>query len=67
LLQQFAVEHGDGRRLARFDFRGVSPLFVEQPFSLEGRAAADGSLELWARGAQGELAMSATAVFDQGA
>jgi 3-methylfumaryl-CoA hydratase len=67
LLQQFAVEHGDGRRLARFDFRGVSPLFVERPFSLEGRTAADGSLELWARGPQGELAMSATAAFDPGA
>ncbi|WP_321962115.1 FAS1-like dehydratase domain-containing protein [Paraburkholderia sp. J7] len=63
LLQQFAVEHGGGRRLARFDFRGVSPLFVDRAFSLEGRAAAEGGLDLWARGAQGELAMSATAVF----
>lgn len=64
LLQQFALEHGDGRRLARFDFRGVSPLFIDRPFSLEGRAAPDGGLELWARGAQGELAMSASATFE---
>jgi len=63
LLQQFALEHGAGRSLARFEFRGVSPLFVARPFSLEGRQAADGSLVLWARGPDGELAMSATADF----
>jgi 3-methylfumaryl-CoA hydratase len=63
LLQQFALEHGDGRPLARFDFRGVTPLFVDQPFLLEGRRGDDGTLELWARGPQGELAMSAVAAF----
>jgi 3-methylfumaryl-CoA hydratase len=63
LLQQFALEHGEGRPLARFDFRGVTPLFVGQPFLLEGRRGADGTLELWARGPQGELAMSAAAAF----
>jgi 3-methylfumaryl-CoA hydratase len=31
LLQQFALEHGAGRPLARFDFRGASPLFVGRP------------------------------------
>lgn len=64
LLQQLAVEHGGGRRLAQFDFRGVSPLFVDRAFRLEGQALADGSLALWARGPDGELAMSATAAFD---
>jgi 3-methylfumaryl-CoA hydratase len=64
LLQQFAVEHGSGRRLSRFDFRGVTPLFVDRAFQLEGRAASDGSLLLWARGPDGELAMSATAAFE---
>jgi len=64
LLQQLAVEHGGGRRLAAFEFRGVSPLFVDRAFRLEGHALADGSLALWARGPDGELAMSATAAFD---
>jgi 3-methylfumaryl-CoA hydratase len=61
LLQQFALEHGSGRALARFDFRGVTPLFVGRPFRLEGRRAEDDTLVLWARGPEGELAMSATA------
>ena len=39
LLQQFALEHGAGRSLARFDFRGVTPLFVGRAFQLEGRRA----------------------------
>ena len=63
LLQQFALEHGAGRALARFDFRGVTPLFVGRAFQLEGRQADDGTLALWARGPAGELAMSATAAF----
>ena len=63
LLQQLALEQGGGRQLAQFDFRGVSPLFVTRGFRLEGKRAADGSLALWARGPDGELAMSATATF----
>ena len=63
LLQQFALEHGGGRPLARFDFRGVSPLFAGRAFQLEGREAEGGTLALWARGPDGELAMSATAAF----
>lgn len=63
LLQQLALQQGQGRALSRFDFRGVSPLFVNRGFQLEGHAADDGSLSLWARGPNGELAMSATATF----
>jgi len=63
LLQGFAVEHAGGRQLAGFDFRGVNPLFVDRPFTLEGRQADDGALAVWARGPDGELAMSATATF----
>ncbi len=63
LLQQFALEHGGGRPLARFDFRGVTPLFVGRPFQLEGREGPGDTLALWARGPDGELAMSATATF----
>lgn len=63
LLQQFALEQGEGRPLARFEFRGVNPLFVSRSFRLEGRKAEDGTLVLWARGPDGELAMSAMASF----
>jgi len=63
LLQQLALEQGGGRPLSRFDFRGVSPLFVSRAFRLEGKRAEDGTLALWARGPDGELAMSATAEF----
>ena len=63
LLQQFALEHGAGRPLARFEFRGATPLFVGRAFQLEGRQVEDGTLALWARGPDGELAMSATAAF----
>jgi len=63
LLQQLALQHGGGRALARFEFRGVMPLFVGRPFQLEGRSSAEDTLALWARGPDGELAMSATATF----
>jgi 3-methylfumaryl-CoA hydratase len=63
LLQQLALDRGAGRMLARFDFRGVTPLFVGRTFLLEGRPAEDGALALWARGPEGELTMSATASF----
>jgi 3-methylfumaryl-CoA hydratase len=64
LLQQFALEHGAGRRLARFEFRGISPLIVDRGFQLEGRPEPDGTtLALWARGPDGELSMSASAAF----
>ena len=61
LLQQLALEYGEGRPLARFEFRGVSPLFVSRAFRIEGHTQEDGTLALWARGPDGELAMSATA------
>jgi 3-methylfumaryl-CoA hydratase len=63
LLQQFALEQGSGRPLARFDFRGVAPLFVGRAFQLEGRQGEEGALAMSARGPDGELAMSATAAF----
>jgi len=63
LLQQLALEQGGGKPLARFEFRGVNPLFVGRAFRIEGRDAGDGTLALWARGPDGELAMSATAAF----
>jgi 3-methylfumaryl-CoA hydratase len=62
LLQQLALAQGGGRLLGSFEFRGVSPLFVGRSFRVEGRTEGDG-LALWARGPDGELAMSATATF----
>lgn len=62
LLQGFATT--EGRRLSRFDFRGVAPLFADRPFSLEAAADTDGTLSLWAKGPDGELAMQATAVLE---
>ncbi|MFI0474640.1 MaoC family dehydratase N-terminal domain-containing protein [Halomonas sp. HMF6819] len=64
LLQQFAIDHAEGRQLKQFDFRGVAPLIVNRPFKLEGRRGDGDTLEVWARGPQGELAMSATARFE---
>ena len=60
LLQGFAAPTGG--RLARFEFRGVAPLFVDRPFTLEAGPADDGTLPLWAKGPDGELAMQASAV-----
>ncbi len=62
-LQQLAQAQGGGRKLARFEFRGVAPLIAGRAFRIEGRDADDGTLALWARGPDGELAMSATAAF----
>jgi len=43
--------------------RGLISLFAARPFRLEGGPLQDGSLALWARGPDGELAMSATVEF----
>ena len=48
--------------LKSFKFRAVSPLFDIAPFSVHGRPGADGQVALWARNAQGNLAMEAEAV-----
>ena len=65
LLQNFAREIRSDARLARFDFRGVHPLFVSSPFTLEAKRSESEpeALDLWARGPSGELAMRASAGF----
>lgn len=51
-----------GRPVARFEFKAASPLFDTAPFVVAGRV--DGQeAHLWARGPQGQLAMSASATF----
>ncbi len=62
LLQGFAMRSRGGAKLVRFAFRGVSPLFADQPFRLEAMPEGEG-LSLWARGPEGELAMRAEAIF----
>jgi 3-methylfumaryl-CoA hydratase len=64
LLQGVAARRG-GRPLARFEFRGMSPLFVGSSFKLEGKMVDGGgrAFDLWASGPNGELAMRASAQF----
>jgi 3-methylfumaryl-CoA hydratase len=49
-------------RLASFSFRAMSPLFDISDFTVCGTPGADGSVALWARNADGFLAMEAQAV-----
>ena len=49
--------------LATFEFRAVKPLFDTAAFQVCGCSAGDGkTIHLWARNAEGALAMDATAV-----
>ena len=55
-LNEFAMD--------KFEYRAVSPLFGNQPFTIACQTAGDkspGQLQLWAANADGELAMHATA------
>lgn len=64
LLQDLATRCNPERKLSHFSFRGMAPLFVDRPFHVEAKSGEDeGSLDLWARGPDGELAMQASAVF----
>lgn len=64
LLQGLAVRCRPEAALARFDYRGVSPLFADRGFALQAAASAEGGgLSLWARGPDGALAMRAEAEF----
>jgi 3-methylfumaryl-CoA hydratase len=47
--------------LRRFEFRALAPLFDIAPFDVCGRPEDDGRVSLWAQGADGALAMRATA------
>lgn len=54
------ARRNDPRRLKSFRFRAMSPLFDIAPFSVHGAPSADGAgAKLWARNAQGGLAMEA--------
>ena len=51
-----------GRHPKSFSFRGVSPLAGMQLFYIQGTKTGS-TLDLWAKTAGGDLAMSAQAVF----
>jgi 3-methylfumaryl-CoA hydratase len=64
LLHGLAVRSRNDARLFRFEYRGMTPLFVDQDFYLEaGPGGGEGDLKLWARGSSGGLAMKAQAIF----
>jgi 3-methylfumaryl-CoA hydratase len=61
LVELLRSERPDAR-LSRFSFRAISPLFDLFPFEVCGRPGPDGNMvDLWARNADGGLAMQATA------
>ncbi|WP_118138637.1 MaoC family dehydratase N-terminal domain-containing protein [Oceanicella sp. SM1341] len=62
LLAQLLIRMADRMlpRLARFSFRATAPVFHDETFETCARPEGDG-LSLWVRGADGRLAMSATA------
>jgi 3-methylfumaryl-CoA hydratase len=60
LLAGLASRLARTRQMQRFSFRAVSPLFVNNAFTLNARKSASG-FELWAADCNGILAMTATA------
>jgi 3-methylfumaryl-CoA hydratase len=66
LLQGLAVRAFCEKRLVRFSFRGIQPLFAGNPFRI-GAARVEGNaneLTVWARTEDGALATQATAYFE---
>lgn len=61
LLELLRREQPD-RRLVRYAFRAVSPLFDTVPFEVRGVAGEAGAVRLWAAGPAGQLAMEAEAL-----
>lgn len=62
LLTDVLRRNMPGASIASFSFRAVKPLFANAPFAVCGRPEGDGkTVALWARDAEGWLAMDATA------
>ena len=62
LLAQLAAEVAPGRKLARFAYRALAPLYDGQPVDLCAQAYG-GDLKLWAQDHAGVVAMTADAAF----
>ena len=65
LLMQDALNRCPEARPVRFEFKAVSPLFDTAPFEICGKHGQPGTLDLWARGVDGTLAMRARLEFTQ--
>lgn len=63
LLMELATAN-DPRRVARFSFRAMSPIFDVAPFSVCGEPDGQRAARLWIRGPAGETAMQADVGFD---
>lgn len=61
LLLDLVRRHWPSRPLRRFAFRAFSPVFDAAPLELCARVGEDGEIVLWARDANGRLAMDARA------
>ena len=62
LLLELALQNNPGRSLKSYEFKALSPLFDNIPFSLNGKK--DGTkAEMWAANADNRLAMSASVIF----
>jgi 3-methylfumaryl-CoA hydratase len=61
LLMDLLRRHRPKANVAKFSFRAVSPLFDLAPFVVCGKPA-DNTIQLWAKDAAGNLAMSAEAL-----
>ncbi len=60
LVDLLRRQHPDAE-LRRFEFRAMAPLFDVAPFDVCGRPEGNAQASLWAQGADGALAMRATA------
>jgi 3-methylfumaryl-CoA hydratase len=61
LLVDLVRRDRPGAQIRSFAFKAASPLFDIHPFSVCGKRADDGHVDLWARNHAGELAMQARA------
>ncbi len=61
LLMDLVRRELPDRTVAEFSFRAVSPVFDIDSFSVNGKMADDGKVQLWAANARGELCMQAEA------
>ena len=61
LLLDLLRREQPGATVRRFAFKAVAPLFDVEPFELCGRREGATEVRLWARNAQGQLALDARA------
>jgi 3-methylfumaryl-CoA hydratase len=61
LLMDLLHRHHPKARVTEFSFRAILPLFDADPLLLCGQPQEDGTAKLWAKNADGDLAMEATA------